>query len=154
MQAILEQLQQIFVVHQLHFLDTALQMEKTAIFYIGLMSGTSLDGIDAVLVEIPNPNNIRLIRTHFLPLEDKFRERLKKLSLAQYEGDPIVEFGLLHRQTGVLFAQAVNELLEKESVNVDKNQVVAIGSHGITVRHCPTVKNNEGKKSFFRQSNQ
>lgn len=118
------------------------------LYYIGLICGTSLDGIDAVLVEIPydderdcidEKSNIKLVRSHFVTFEDKFVSRMKNLSLGTYEEgeDPIFQLGTLDREVGHLFAQAANQLLAK-SPEIGPDRVKAIGSHGITIRHCPS----------------
>ncbi|TRY61984.1 hypothetical protein TCAL_10717 [Tigriopus californicus] len=117
------------------------------LYYVGLICGTSLDGIDAVLVEIPSDDegdgkdgrpNIKLVRSHFATFEDKFVSRMKNLSLGIYGPgeDPIFQLGTLDREAGHLFAQAANQLLAK-SPEIGPDRVKAIGSHGITVRHCP-----------------
>ena len=112
--------------------------------YVGLMCGTSLDGIDAVLVAVNSDGvgcRVQLLRSHFAPFDDPFRRRLGDLSAANYgERDPIEEQGRLHRAVGERFARAVRKLLAGKGGDgdvVDPARVVAVGSHGVTIRHRP-----------------
>ena len=104
--------------------------------FIGLISGTSADGIDAVLMEFaPAP---RITATHFSPYPDPVRERVLKLSTGRYAGDPMDEFGGLDVELGELFAAAAMALLHES--RTPASQVRAIGSHGQTVRHRPRAR--------------
>jgi anhydro-N-acetylmuramic acid kinase len=100
--------------------------------YIGLMSGTSLDGIDAVLVEFDS-DAVKLIDHFFLPFEDELRYVL--LQLHQPEINELHQTYLVANQLSRLYARAVNSLLEQSSYSAQ--QIVAIGCHGQTIRHCP-----------------
>lgn len=102
--------------------------------YIGLMSGTSMDGIDAVLVDFAGPSP-RLLAQHHLPYADTLRQEL--LALCRPGEDELRRFGQLDVQLGRLYAQAVQQLLEQAAF--DPTQVAAIGCHGQTVRHHPEL---------------
>ena len=100
--------------------------------YIGLMSGTSADGIDAALVDFSDETP-RIIATHSQAYEPKFQERIADLCTP---GDNEIDrLGALDRELGELFAHAVLGLLDSSGTQPD--QVTAIGSHGQTVRHRP-----------------
>ena len=102
-------------------------------FFVGLMSGTSADGIDAVLLEfMPQP---KLAATHFTPYADAVRERVRRVSAGKHAGDPLDELGSLDVELGELFAAAALALLERSGTA--RERVRAIGSHGQTVRHRP-----------------
>ena len=104
--------------------------------FIGLISGTSADGIDAVLMEsAPAP---RILATHFSPYPDPVRERVLKLLRSQYTGDPVDELGGLDAELGELFAAATLALLQGSKTPASR--VRAIGSHGQTVRHRPRAR--------------
>lgn len=100
--------------------------------YIGLMSGTSVDGVDAALMEI-DERQVELIAHHSEPLPQEIRSSIQEISQA---GDNEIErLGVLDRQLGKLFANAVHALLHKANQSADA--VTAIGSHGQTIRHRP-----------------
>ncbi|TVP14907.1 anhydro-N-acetylmuramic acid kinase [Shewanella sp. KCT] len=104
-------------------------------YYIGLMSGTSMDGVDAVLVDFTD-DKITLVDTHTEPLPSHLLSGLQRL--CQSGSDEINRMGILDRSVGKLFAQAVEGLLTKSGV--DRHQIMAIGSHGQTVRHMPNLE--------------
>lgn len=99
--------------------------------YIGLMSGTSMDGIDAVLVSFAD-NHIQILAKQSTAYPDEIRHRLIKLS--QNHGTPD-DIGELDHIVGELFALTACKLLEVSGT--DGTAVAAIGSHGQTVRHQP-----------------
>ncbi|MBH1629104.1 anhydro-N-acetylmuramic acid kinase [Stenotrophomonas maltophilia] len=108
--------------------------DADAPLYLGLMSGTSADGIDAALVQFPAGGGCRFV--HGLPArgEPVLRARLVALG----EGGPLEsleELGALDARIAISFADAANQLLAE--AGVDRRQVRAIGSHGQTVRHRP-----------------
>ena len=100
--------------------------------YIGLMSGTSLDGVDAVLIDFAGSGH-RIIGETFLPFEDSLRARLLVVHKAQ--SDEIHKAAMLGNELAQLYAQAVHRLLNKTGVN--STAVLAIGCHGQTIRHRP-----------------
>lgn len=100
--------------------------------YIGLMSGTSADGIDAALVDFSQAHPY-IIATHYTPYSNDVRQKI--LALCQQGENEIHRLGELDIQLGKAFADAVNTLLNKESITPDT--IKAIGSHGQTIRHSP-----------------
>ncbi|MBU6421342.1 MAG: anhydro-N-acetylmuramic acid kinase [Gammaproteobacteria bacterium] len=99
--------------------------------FIGLISGTSSDGVDAVLAEfMPAP---RLIASHFLAYPEALRLELLEFAAGRYRGDPIDQLGRLDCALGELFAQAALAVLKQSRLS--GRDVRAIGSHGQTVRH-------------------
>lgn len=105
---------------------------QTAKLYIGLMSGTSLDGVDAALVDF-SERQPALLDTHFLPYPEPLVQAL--LQLHQPRQGELHEAQLISQQLSHLYAQTVNELLHKSDRNAA--DVAAIGNHGQTIRHCP-----------------
>ncbi|MEZ8099806.1 anhydro-N-acetylmuramic acid kinase [Vibrio bivalvicida] len=101
--------------------------------YIGIMSGTSLDGIDTVLVEIEH-NRVRLLDSNDYPIPDSLKQRLLNVCLGQSTN--LVEIGQLDHLLGKLYAQAAQALLNKSGYSAE--QICAIGNHGQTVFHQPT----------------
>ncbi|TYC61008.1 anhydro-N-acetylmuramic acid kinase [Marinobacter sp. BW6] len=102
--------------------------------WIGLMSGTSMDGIDAVLVSFQN-NTVQIHASHTIPYPDAIRHRLLAASQNQAAPD---EIGELDTLVGTLFAQAAAEVVQRSSF--DRAIIRGIGSHGQTIRHQPSGK--------------
>lgn len=103
--------------------------------YIGLMSGTSVDSIDAVLVEFEgaSPLRTRVLEAIGHPIAASMREAI--LALCAPGPSELDRAGQLDRQLGEAFADAVTTLLDK--VSIEPGEIKAIGSHGQTVRHRP-----------------
>ncbi len=103
--------------------------------YIGIMSGTSADGVDAVLIFVrePEPATCETRGAAHVPFPDALRAEL--LALMQPGDNEIERAGRATVALMHLYAEAVKTLLL--SVNVPSAQIVAIGSHGQTVRHRP-----------------
>lgn len=102
-------------------------------YFIGLMSGTSLDGIDAVLVDFDTaPLELAATLHHTFP--PALRERLLTLAEGRRALD-LDDYGELDAALGEAFAETVRALLEEAGVAA--GEVVAVGSHGQTVRHHP-----------------
>ncbi len=101
--------------------------------YIGLMSGTSMDGIDAALVRFGDPG-VELIATGQHPYPETLQHALRKAALTPVD-EPIDNLGALDRQVGEYFRDAALDLIGK--AGIDKGRIAAIGSHGQTVRHQP-----------------
>lgn len=100
--------------------------------YIGLMSGTSLDGIDAALVDFKD--GARLLARGHRPLPADLTSAL--LALSQSNAPVSLELiGQLETTLGKAFAEAVNALCAAHGIA--PGQIRAIGSHGQTVRHDP-----------------
>ena len=100
--------------------------------YVGLMSGTSLDGVDAVLIDFSSGGH-RIVGEAFLPFGDSLRARL--LAIHQPQSDEIHQAAVLGNELARVYAQAVHELLSK--ARVSSIAVLAIGCHGQTIRHRP-----------------
>lgn len=102
---------------------------------IGLMSGTSADGVDAALVRIfPGARaRVETLDFHAAPYPKSLRERLL---LAGGEAGALTdEVCSLHREVGEAFASAAFEVASRSGARLE--QIDFIGSHGQTVRHLP-----------------
>ena len=108
-------------------------MDDASALYLGLISGTSADSIDAALVSFSRDvPQLQAALTH--PWPAALRERM--LALAQDEAPLDLDaFGRLDVEIGGHFADAARQLLEQSGTSADT--VRAIGSHGQTVRHRP-----------------
>lgn len=103
--------------------------------YIGLMSGTSADGIDAALVDFKNVKP-ELIAHYYVPYPTSIKESILALN---YPGhDEINKLGELDSLLGRAFAEAAKQLLLVSGVSA--KEICAIGSHGQTIRHQPSLR--------------
>lgn len=100
--------------------------------YIGLMTGTSVDGIDAVLARI-GKRDFQLLAHQGSPLPAPLRDDI--LKLCRSGPDEIDQAGRLHRQLGDAYTRATQALLAQSGYRPE--QIHAIGCHGQTVRHRP-----------------
>ncbi|WP_026278572.1 MULTISPECIES: anhydro-N-acetylmuramic acid kinase [unclassified Thioalkalivibrio] len=100
---------------------------------IGLMSGTSRDGVDAVLVEIDDGRTLRTRGHCHLPYPDALEEDLA--AAATTEALRFEDLGTLDARVGLFLARAVDRLLE--ATGLQATDIEAIGSHGQTVHHAP-----------------
>lgn len=104
--------------------------------YIGIMSGTSLDGVDTVLCRIQSDGKPSCLARHHRPFEPALRQRL--LALNAPGPDELHVAHMLANQLANAYASGVNEMLAHEGIHA--NQVRAIGAHGQTVRHRPDLR--------------
>ena len=100
---------------------------------VGLMSGTSMDAIDAALVKLNPQGDTELVDCLEAPLDPDLRARVSELS--HPADNEIEKLGALDRKLGQLFARATLDLLAK--AGIDRQRIKAIGSHGQTLRHRP-----------------
>lgn len=100
--------------------------------YIGVMSGTSLDGVDVVLAAIDET-----LVAQQASLSWPMPQALKRDVLAVCQGQPLTlsQLGQLDRRLGELFADAVLALMQQEKLTAQ--DIIAIGCHGQTVWHEP-----------------
>lgn len=101
--------------------------------YLGLISGTSMDAIDAALVEI-DATRCEVRHARAMPYARELREQLFRL-IAHPDGVSLDQVGALDTAIGEAFAAAALKLLQEAGVSVA--EVTAIGSHGQTLRHRP-----------------
>lgn len=100
--------------------------------YIGVMSGTSLDGVDVVLAAI-DENMVAQQASLSFPIPLALKEAV--LAVCQGQQLTLSQFGQLDTRLGRLFADAVMALMQQERLRAE--DVVAIGCHGQTVWHEP-----------------
>jgi len=100
-------------------------------YYVGLMSGTSMDGIDAAVVAF-GEHQCEVVATLGTLYPDDLRETLYVASRKPAECT-VDKIGQLDHWIGECFRDAALAVIEQNQI--DKNDVVAIGSHGQTLRH-------------------
>jgi anhydro-N-acetylmuramic acid kinase len=135
--------------------------------YLGVMSGTSFDGVDVAVVELggsaERPDPARVVAFHMVPYEQAFRARLQAAAegRAKEEGPPAptardaapkpssASLSALNFELGERFAEAILETLE--AAGLERAAVRAIGSHGQTVWHDPPAGEGEGRRGSTLQ---
>lgn len=116
----------------------------SANLYIGLMSGTSLDGVDVAVVEFGGsdeiPSSASLVAFESYPYESDLREAIRVVADGESLGaEPLCALGF---DLGERFAAAVIDTLQ--TAGIDPASVIAIGSHGQTVWHVPPGPDRPG----------
>lgn len=110
---------------------------------VGLMSGTSVDGIDAALVEIGGTDaapEIRLIAFEDRPWPEEVRKQI--FPLFRPETATVDKIGYMNFLMGEIYAQSVCSVVEKAGLTL--GDIDLIGSHGQTIWHAPEVCNKDG----------
>ncbi|PRC91565.1 anhydro-N-acetylmuramic acid kinase [Solimicrobium silvestre] len=103
-------------------------------YYIGLMSGTSLDGVDGVLVEMGETDaQLKQLAASYVPFTTELRASLLSLQISGF--DEIHRASQAANQLVLVYAECVLHLLK--NTGLAPAQITAIGVHGQTVRHRP-----------------
>ncbi|MFT7003522.1 MAG: anhydro-N-acetylmuramic acid kinase [Sulfurimonas sp.] len=111
-----------------------MKKQRMSELYIGVMSGTSMDGIDITLCEIDATKCILKASTEY-----PFNLELKTEILEMIDGSTtLAQVGTIDNKLGVLFAESINDFIKKESL--DATSIKAIGLHGQTLWHAPDAK--------------
>lgn len=98
--------------------------------FIGMMSGTSMDAVDAVLADF-SAATVRIVDSHSTAIPVELQQRLR-----EFRADsPVIEAMRLDDSVAELFAETALALVRKAGINID--QIAAIGSHGQTLWHAP-----------------
>jgi anhydro-N-acetylmuramic acid kinase len=103
--------------------------------YLGLISGTSMDAIDAALIDF-DAAPLRIIATGATPFEPTLKGRISAL-IEHADRVALDEVGQLDVEVGRAFAHAALQLMQ--SAGISAGRVTAIGSHGQTLRHRPDL---------------
>ncbi len=102
--------------------------------FIGLMSGTSMDAVDAGLVDLEGAR-AELVKFNQYPIPSDLHAALSQATRCYPVSIPLQEYGRLNIAVGRTFAEAAHQLMGQ--ANVTPAQIIAIGSHGQTVLHQP-----------------
>ena len=119
-------------------------LKKQKKYVIGLMSGTSVDGIDAAVVEITGHGlemTVNLIAFETSPFPPDVPQRI--LALCQPETSRVDDICEMNFYIGHLFAEAVKHTLQKNGIHA--SDIDLIGSHGQTIHHLPLFTESHGK---------
>ena len=115
---------------------------------IGLMSGTSVDGIDAAIVEITGhglETAVELIAFETFPFPSGVPERI--LALCHPDTGRVDDICEMNFYIGHLFAEAVKHILQKSGMRA--SDIALIGSHGQTIHHLPKDVNSDCEDSRY-----
>lgn len=107
-------------------------MPPRSSYYIGIMSGTSLDGVDLALVDFAK-NPPQMTACDFVPMPESVRQAVS--ALVKRGETSLQALGELDCALGKLYADCVNAFLAKHHLRAE--QIAAIGCHGQTVWHSP-----------------
>ena len=107
--------------------------------FIGMMSGTSLDGVDTVLVRQSPTGQMQQIGQDFLPYPEDLKQAA--LDLHTPASNELHQAALLANRLASLYATAVARLLAQSDLS--PSQITAIGCHGQTIRHCPDLPDGD-----------
>ena len=119
-------------------------LKKNKKYVIGLMSGTSVDGIDAAVVEITGhglETTVNLIAFETFPFPPDVPQRI--LALCQPDTSRVDDICEMNFYIGHLFAEAVKYILQKNGLST--SDIDLIGSHGQTIHHLPPFTEPQGK---------
>ena len=105
---------------------------KSASYYIGLMSGTSADGIDLALVDFAD-GKINLIASFFQAYSPAQHQAIT--ALYQPGNNEIEQAHALDISLAKLFANCIQQFLQQQALT--PQDIIAIGNHGQTIRHRP-----------------
>lgn len=110
-------------------------------YFVGAISGTSVDGLDLALVDISS-HAFEIKQAITVPFPDELRIRLLNLTSKPIENT--VQLGRSHAELGYFIGEQVSQFVSRSGYS--SSDIVAIGSHGQTVSHVP-----EGKFSYSLQ---
>ncbi len=99
---------------------------------IGLMSGTSLDGVDVALLETDGKNTVRPVAAHYIPYSPELKDKVRACFGRTVPDD---QTNAAEQEVTLLQAQAVKEFLTNEELKPDEIDI--IGFHGQTITHKP-----------------
>lgn len=112
--------------------------------YLGLMSGTSADGIDLALVDFTQ-GAPKLVASYYQAYNEKTQQQITELYLpSTNEIERAFSLDILLAKQ---FAQAINHFIKQQQLSAD--DIVAIGNHGQTIRHRPPKNNNTANSAAF-----
>ena len=106
---------------------------------MGLMSGTSLDGVDVSIIKSDGNTEISSILNEYFEYDQELIQKIlnirEKITYSERLNKHLVEIKDLEREITLFHVKAVNEILEKSKSSVD-----LIGFHGQTIFHDPEKK--------------
>lgn len=108
-------------------------------YYIGVMTGTSLDAIDIALVDFENKPS--LVSSTSNRLSSGLKTKLAELSQPSADITSLIQIKSLEQEYTQVLALAIQSFLETEDVKPYAKLIRAIGVHGVTICHEPSLEN-------------
>lgn len=120
--------------------------------YIGLISGTSVDGIDAVVIDFSENNHSKpqLLAKTCYPIAPSIKQKIIQLCDEKLSQGEVNAMASLDVELGKLFAKAALKVCTQ--ANLKSQDIKAIGHHGQTIRHYPQGKSPQGKSPQGKSS--
>ncbi len=103
--------------------------------YLGLMSGTSADGLDIAICDIQAINKVSLINSYYSPYPDKLRQRVIEAQISLQPAPE--ELQELDMQLADFVSEHIEEAIRQNSLC--RESIIAIANHGQTIQHCPNA---------------
>lgn len=118
-------------------------------FAVGLMSGTSVDGIDAAVVRIEDTQadrlDVELVHFESIPFDPAVREEIFRLFQPDYAN--VQRVGAMHARLGGIYARAARKAVA--AAGLSEGQIAFIASHGQTIWHAPEYLMYLGEKVHY-----
>lgn len=102
--------------------------------FVGAISGTSIDGLDLSIVDV-TATDLTVPAATTIPIPTELQDKLRKLALGHE--DSINNYGLLHSEFGTFCGTAIVDFIKQAGLT--NTEITAIGSHGQTVLHQPSL---------------
>lgn len=118
-------------------MDADIKRRAESGYFIGVMSGTSMDAVDACIVDF-SAHQPQVIAHYSAPLDD-LRDELRALASGApvlMQGDAIDYLGQLDIRMAQRMSECINTLVQQSGLA--KHEIVAVGCHGQTIRHRPS----------------
>ncbi len=109
-------------------------------YYIGIMSGTSLDGVDAVLCQVSSTGKTQVLLHTEVPMDEKLRESYFQLQTPSH--NEIHLEALAANTLAQHYNTGIQDILHR--AQLQHTDIVAIGAHGQTIRHQPGLYDGIG----------
>ncbi len=114
------------------------QAKKHQGYYVGTMTGTSGDGLDVSLIHIDEFAKVKFVSAESFEFREDLRKKL--ISLSYPRENEIELMGQCDTELGHFTGVSVVKFLE--NIGLENEKIIAIGSHGQTIRHRPPSANN------------
>lgn len=119
-------------------------LEEQTSYVVGLMSGTSLDGVDAALIKINDINDnlqIDLVKYLSVPYSRELKEKLREICTPEIA--KVTDISGMNMYLAEIFSEATLSIIQQ--ANLMPQDILLVSSHGQTIFHQPASINIEGR---------